>query len=228
MENPNYYAILPANVRYDDNLKDKAKLLYAEITSLSNKDGKCWASNRYFAELYNVTTTTISLLIKNLVDQGYLETELIYKEGTKEILKRYLKIIKYPTQKNLKENNTSIILKKNNKEEEENIINFYENNIGLITAYVIENIKTYIEDGLEADLIIQAMKEAVNNNARNWNYVKSILNDCLSKNIKNKKEYEAAQVEYKNKKKKLTTTPKKQEVQYNTDFSEYDKYVKTE
>lgn len=69
METPNYYAIIPANVRYDKNLKDKAKLLYGEITSLSNKDGYCWATNRYFAELYDVSTTTLSTLIKNLVDR---------------------------------------------------------------------------------------------------------------------------------------------------------------
>ena len=27
-EKPNYYAVIPSNVRYDDRLKDKAKLLY--------------------------------------------------------------------------------------------------------------------------------------------------------------------------------------------------------
>lgn len=124
-EKPNYYAIIPANVRYDNELKDKAKLLYGEITSLSTKDGYCYASNKYFANLYDVSTTTISLLIKNLVDKGYVESEIIYKEGTKEILNRYLKIIKdpylknlkYPIKENLKDNNTSINNTRNNKKE---------------------------------------------------------------------------------------------------------------
>jgi len=112
-EKPNYYAVIPANVRYDNNLRDKAKLLYGEITALSNKDGYCFASNKYFAELYDVSTTTISTLISELVDRGYLENEIIYKEGTKEILNRYLKIFKEGYLKKFKDNNTSNI--NNNK-----------------------------------------------------------------------------------------------------------------
>ena len=115
-EKPNYYAVIPADVRYDKGLKDKAKLLYGEIVALSNKDGYCYASNKYFADLYEVSITTISLLIKELSEKGYIETEIIYKEGTKEILNRYLKILKGGYLRNLKEgylrkvkdNNTSI------------------------------------------------------------------------------------------------------------------------
>lgn len=102
-ETPNYFAIIPSEVRYDNNLKDKAKLLYGEITALSDKYGYCYASNKYFAELYNITITTVSLLIKNLIDSGYIESEIIYKENSKEIDKRYLKIVKGGYLKNLKE-----------------------------------------------------------------------------------------------------------------------------
>ena len=122
MEEPNYYAIIPADVRYDKELKDKAKLLYGEICALSNKNGCCFASNSYFAQLYGVTNTTISLLVKELIDKGYLQSEIVYKDGTKEIEHRYLTIIKggylknikYPIKENLKDNNTSINNTSNN------------------------------------------------------------------------------------------------------------------
>lgn len=224
-DEPSYFATIPANVRYDKNLKDKAKLLYGEITALCNKDGSCWAKNEYFADLYGVTKTTVSTLIKNLVDNGYIKSKIIYKEGTKEILNRYLSIVKDPIKKNLKDNNINIIINKK-EEEKEKIIDFYNNNFGLITPYIAENIFSYLEDGLQQDLIIRAMEEAVSNNIRKWNYVKTILNDCVNNQIKTLEQYTIKQREFKNKKANKTTANKKQEVTYNTDFSEYDQYVK--
>ena len=93
-EKPNYYAIIPGEVRYDPELKDKAKLLYGEITALSNKEGYCYASNTYFAELYGVSVRTIKIMINNLVDKGYLGRTIIYKEGTKEVLQRRIYLVK--------------------------------------------------------------------------------------------------------------------------------------
>ena len=44
-EKPNYYAIIPAEIRYDKKLTPNSKLLYGEITALANKEGYCWAGN---------------------------------------------------------------------------------------------------------------------------------------------------------------------------------------
>lgn len=91
-DNPSYYAIIPADVRYDKRLKANEKLLFAEITSLTNKKGCCWASNKYFADLYGVTNQAISKWIKELKDNGYIDVEYIYKSGTKEIEKRIIRL----------------------------------------------------------------------------------------------------------------------------------------
>lgn len=78
-EKPNYYAVIPANVRYDNELKANEKLLYGEISALAQKEGKCWASNTYFSKLYSVYPTTISKWIKHLEEKGYIKVEMVYK-----------------------------------------------------------------------------------------------------------------------------------------------------
>ena len=134
MEKPNYFGILPANVRYDKNLKPMEKILYTEISSLTNKDGYCYATNSYFSKLYEVHKNTVGAWINNLEKQGYIKTVLIYKKGTKEIIERRIYInqkidtpvnenvdtyqqkdlepinekIDTPINENIEENNTSI------------------------------------------------------------------------------------------------------------------------
>ena len=92
MEHPNYYAIIPANVRYDKDLKANEKLMFGEITALANKTGECWASNQYFADLYGVTPQAVSNWISDLRKCGYITVEILYKDGTKEIDKRVIRI----------------------------------------------------------------------------------------------------------------------------------------
>ena len=92
MEKPSYYAIIPANVRYAD-IKANAKLLYGEITALSNQKGYCWSSNNYFAELYGVSKNTISLWINQLKKHGFIHVEVI-RDKNKQVIKRTMSIIK--------------------------------------------------------------------------------------------------------------------------------------
>ena len=90
---PNYYSIIPADVRYDKNLKANEKLLYGEITALSNSYGYCWANNHYFSELYGVNKKTVSVWISNLEKQGYIRTEIEYHQGTNRVYRRLIYIV---------------------------------------------------------------------------------------------------------------------------------------
>ena len=81
METPNYYAVIPANVRYDPRLKPNEKLLYGEITALSQKDGYCFASNRYFSKLYKVTKETVSHWVSHLQELGYVGVDMVRTEA---------------------------------------------------------------------------------------------------------------------------------------------------
>ena len=120
-ENPGYYAIIPAHVRYAK-ITPGAKLLYGELTALTNKEGYCWATNAYFAELYSVSADTVSRWVKELKENNFISSELVYKENSKEIASRYLRIcgevpvktpggtrknMTTPTSENVVDNNTS-------------------------------------------------------------------------------------------------------------------------
>lgn len=154
-ERPNYYAIIPANIRYDADLTANAKLLYGEITALCNEKGYCWATNEYFANLYGVSKTSISKWISSLIQKEYIFSETIYKEGTKEILNRYLRIVKDPIEEKLnrgieeklKDNNTYINNTINNKE-------IYKERFKKPT---LEEVKEYCEErnnGIDAETFI--------------------------------------------------------------------------
>jgi len=123
-EQPSYFAVIPASVRYDKNLKANEKLLYGEITTLCNANGICYASNKYFADLYSVTSQAVSKWILHLQELGYITVEYTYRDNTKEIENRIIR---------LKEVSTNIdtyqqMFKENNIKEKD----IYYNNINYI------------------------------------------------------------------------------------------------
>jgi hypothetical protein len=123
-EKPTYYAIIPANVRYS-NLKPNAKLLYGEITALSNKLGYCYATNNYFSDLYNVSKNTISSWLSDLKKLGFITIDL-ERNSKKQIVKRCIGITKKmdtPIHEKMKGNSTSINNTSNNIYIKEKFIN---------------------------------------------------------------------------------------------------------
>lgn len=90
MNNPNYYAIIPANVRYSKELTFLEKFLYCEFTALSNVDGYCFAKNKYFADLYDKDEKTISRAISHLQELGYIDIE--YEKNGAKITKRKISV----------------------------------------------------------------------------------------------------------------------------------------
>lgn len=94
-EKSNYYAIIPATIRYSRDLKPNEKLLYGEITALANRYGYCYAQNRYFAELYNVSIETVSRWLSHLQKLGFIKIEIRRNEN-KEIIARYIYIVDTP------------------------------------------------------------------------------------------------------------------------------------
>lgn len=88
-ERPGYYAIIPADVRYDEQIPANAKLLYGEISALIGAEGYCFASNQYFADVYGCTPVTVARLITKLEEAGYIKRE-IERDQSGQITRRKL------------------------------------------------------------------------------------------------------------------------------------------
>ena len=91
INNVGYYSIIPATILYNKELKANEKLLYAIITSLSNKEGYCFASNKYLAEKLGVNPKTISSWVSDLRDRNFIVVEQIRNEN-KQIIQRKIYI----------------------------------------------------------------------------------------------------------------------------------------
>lgn len=94
-QNIGYYSIIPSTILYNKELKANEKILYAVITSLSNKEGYCFASNKYLANKLNVGANTISGWITDLRRKNFIQVELI-RNDKREIIQRRIYINDIP------------------------------------------------------------------------------------------------------------------------------------
>ncbi len=185
-EKPNYYAVIPAEVRYDEKLKFSEKVLYGEITALTNYSGECYASNNYFARLYNTTPQAISKWINNLKDQEYIDVDYEYKG--KMIEKRVIKLTRKSIQgyqhiligyqHTIKENKEEEDIKEINKE---SIFEVVEKNIGRVLSpieYEVINKWDY-----DKEIIVLAIKEAMLHNAKTIKYIDRVLFNWKQNNL---------------------------------------------
>jgi len=165
MEKPNYYAIIPADVRYSKKLTPNAKLLYAEITALCNMNGKCTASTKYFATLYNVSKTSIQNWLKILDDNNFITRHNIFKEGSQEILSRHIKLVKTPPQKNLRDNN-NININNNNTTYSNSKVRFKKPTLDEVKNYCILR-----KNNIDAEAFIDFYE------SKNWQIGKNKMKD---------------------------------------------------
>lgn len=67
-----FWAVVPATVLYDDEIPANAKLLYGQITQLTDADGCCTATNAQLAELNRLSEDSVSRLLKSLEKAGHI------------------------------------------------------------------------------------------------------------------------------------------------------------
>lgn len=82
---------IPKEIWYCNELSLLEKHFLIEIEGLDKGQG-CYASNEFFSNFFGISKARSSQVINSLVSKDYLKTDLIYKPGTKEVVKRILKI----------------------------------------------------------------------------------------------------------------------------------------
>lgn len=207
-EQPNYYSIIPANVRYDKELKPMEIIMYGEITALANKYGYAYASNSYFAELYKVHKKTVSNWINHLKDKGYIRTVVtrnedmsvkdrkIYitppyeqKDGEGYPRKDYHPIHKKTEENNTRFNNTSI---NRDKDETSNLFQLISKELEIIqNPLKAQQLEQWIESfNTNKSEIVQVAIDYCKQNNKGINYLIKVLENWNKEGVSSKEEAE--------------------------------------
>lgn len=229
MEHPSYYSILTANVRYDPRLKNHAdcKVLYSEITALSNKYGYCHATNKYFAKLYDRPVPTISKWISLLRDCGYLKVVMV-KEGKQIKERRIYPIstpinadvntysgerdgginsnVKAPINADVKENITSINTTRVNKDDDDTAASQADENPFDVATQAGINVNSGLHLPIFLDfiktlgnpLVCWAIRQTDNNAQHpNWSYLLTVLKNLEANSVRTIEQAEQLSAQHK-------------------------------
>jgi DnaD/phage-associated family protein len=83
---------IPIEIWESDELRITEKVLLAEVKSFENKKEACFASNKHFADFLGLKPSSVANMIGDLVKRGFLNRKIKYKNGTKQIERRYLRV----------------------------------------------------------------------------------------------------------------------------------------
>ncbi|MGG0569767.1 DnaD domain protein [Priestia megaterium] len=89
-------------------------------------------------------------------------------------------------------------IEKKKKKENPTAFRFYEENFGLLSSHLIQEINAWLNDFKgNHEVIIEALKISVERNKRNWGYAKAILKDWYGKGVKSLSDIKSLEIEFK-------------------------------
>lgn len=84
-----YMGFIPANIRYDNKLSARDKVIYSEITATIDGD-RCKKGNAYFQKIFNISSTTLGNCLRSLRERGYIEVHIEKAKNSHKVLNRYI------------------------------------------------------------------------------------------------------------------------------------------
>lgn len=77
----NYFAILPAEIRYHKELSFGEKILYAEITACADENEICTATNEHFSGAFDKSVKWVSNSLTSLKQYGCIDVSISKSKG---------------------------------------------------------------------------------------------------------------------------------------------------
>jgi hypothetical protein len=197
---------IPKDIWLSEELTLQEKVFLVEIDSLDNEQG-CYAGNEYFSKFFGLSKTRVSIVINSLVKKKYITSTIIYKEGTKQILKRVLKVcyrgyirnVKDPMQEKFIESNTvnntinntvnNTTEKELDKDKEKEIEIEIEKNKNLLTPEQIENLNSKFPD-VDIEIYIEKIKDWENKKNKKYSNYNLAIQNWIKKDIEKHNSYE--------------------------------------
>lgn len=210
------YGLAPKMVMQDQNLTIEAKAIYAYMASFAGNGASAFPSINKVCNDLNISKNRFLKHRKKLVDAGYIDIQKKRVDGKFEnnvymlnhtvASKRNHVVSNHrhgdlPPRQNEATNNNSYINNNNylissssKGEGAENAFAFYENNFGVLSPFIAENINHWINQTSE-ELVIESMKLALKAN-KGFNYAEGILKRWKKNNIKTINDVRASETEF--------------------------------
>ncbi|MDB6209263.1 DnaD domain-containing protein [Streptococcus oralis] len=147
------------------------------------------------AEIIGKEVADVNQSISNLTENGLLQYRTIELNGEIELI--FDASLAFERLDSLLDSQTSVATAPNSKNQLKDLVETFQQELGrLLTPFEIEDLsKTVKEDGIKADLIKEALREAVFNGKPNWKYIQAILRNWRHEGIQSVAQVEAKRAE---------------------------------
>ena len=147
------------------------------------------------AEIIGKEVADVNQSISNLTENGLLQYRTIELNGEIELI--FDASLAFERLDSLLDSQTSAATAPNSKNQLKDLVETFQQELGrLLTPFEIEDLsKTVKEDGIKADLIKEALREAVFNGKPNWKYIQAILRNWRHEGIQSVAQVKAKRAE---------------------------------
>ena len=147
------------------------------------------------AEIIGKEVADVNQSISNLTENGLLQYRTIELNGEIELI--FDASLAFERLDSLLDSQTPATTVPNPQNQLKDLVETFQQELGrLLTPFEIEDLsKTVKEDGVKADLIKEALREAVLNGKPNWKYIQAILRNWRHEGIQSVTHVEAKRAE---------------------------------